>query len=139
MTTTFALVATYQYYENYAFDADGSPLTGADAHWKPKGGHEAVIATGITVAEASSGDVAHWKALIAEHGPKDNDVCEFGLIDWELVALDSALVEEVREFVESHGSEDPGYVEFCWGNDKGTEYAFAWACEQLAGEIAEAA
>lgn len=135
MTTTFALVAIYQYRENYAIDDDGN-FDVENPFWKNKGAHEAVIATEITITEATEKSQDEWEREIAEHGPKSNGFAQYDLIDWELVELNTTTITEVTDFIDEMAGEDIDYVRYCWGCDKGSEFAFNWALTQLDKEAA---
>ena len=106
--TTFHLVATFQDYENYGahqWDGEGE----CPQYWKAKGSSERVVAT-LSIQEVTDLGSKGLRALVDENAPNVyNDYFESTLIDWELVTIDSDLLDRVRASKEEQ-------AEF-WGND----------------------
>lgn len=132
MTTTFALVATHSYRENYAFDNEGN-LDAENPYWKSKGTVEKVIATDLSLERVQTIGIAGLEALVNANAPESNDYVQYGRADWELVELNQHLVERVKTFIAEKGDrEDLGYIRFCWSSDMGSEFEFDWAVKQAA-------
>lgn len=127
---SFALVATYQYYENYAFhDWDGEGE--CPARWKSKGNHEEVIRNNLNIDEVISlGDSGLYKLICeSELGTFTSDNCtSYHLLDWELIKLDAELVNKVKTMLSESQDTDFGFVRYQY---HGTMFAFDWAVDQL--------
>ena len=108
--TTFDLVATLQYRENYgAHNWDGTGE--CPQYWKNKGGTEQVIATGLTVAEVTELGSEGLRQLVAEKvTEEDNDYVQTYLLDWELVSIDSELRARVAECKDEWADDDYDYI-----------------------------
>lgn len=130
LKTTFALVANYQYKENYGahnWNGEGD----CPQHWKPKGGYQDVVLEGISVQEVFEKDSYEWQKIVAENGEYGihyrSNYVEYELINCTLVRLDESLVQEVRKHLEANLGEDFGYARYTYYND----FAFDWAVDIL--------
>ena len=101
--TTFSLVATFQVWENYgAHDWDGKGE--CPQYWKAKGGHEVVIAEGLSVADAMRGS-EYLRGMVMDYinaGAEDREIHDseyyrYDLIDWSLEERSESVVSEVYE------------------------------------------
>jgi len=91
------LLITTQVYENYAWDADGNLGTGANAHWKAKGGSDYVVKN---VDECDMVlDIVYRASRLIEF---DNDACREEVIGWKIVA-DDYLTDFERSQLEYDG------------------------------------
>jgi hypothetical protein len=90
------LLITTQVYENYAWREDGTIGTGADAYFKPKGGHEYVVRG---VDEDQVFEVLEKVALQVEQA---NDYFQEFIVDTKIVD-DDYLTEYERDQLEYDG------------------------------------
>lgn len=121
--TKFALIAHYQYYENYAVH-DGGEC------WKAKGGHEEVIKESLTLDEVQKLGMTGLTRLVEEskYGMHySNEAASWDLINWHLTELSDHTVENVFEQLKSGGLL---YLD-CACLDYESEFAFNWALEKL--------
>lgn len=98
------LLIQTQVYENYAFDDDGVPLTGANAYWKPKGGGDYVVKnfngfTHRSIAESAEALVNKVRSQIE----CNDEYFQESVIGWTVVA-DDYLTEFERNQLEYEGS-----------------------------------
>ena len=117
--TMFAVVAVFQVWENYFNEVP------ADGRWKAKGGYEVVVHEGLTLDQVQLLNGAPLEAMVRVSAPESDEYMQYDLIEWELVALDSELIEEVHTLLATH--DDLGYARFCC--TKG-EFAFDWVCRR---------
>lgn len=135
MNTTFALVASYQYLENYAFDEDGN-LDTENPYWKAKGTHEEVICENLDISEVMelAEDQEFIQFLIDSMGPKDNEACRFAGMDWEFDERSQGTLDSVLEYIKTlEGREvEVGYMMFAAPSDLGmSEKTVQWALTKL--------
>lgn len=119
--TLFAIVATYQVRENYNLDdPKGAP------YWKNKGASEVVSHEGMTLDALNALSLEEKEAMVLADTPESDEYYAYDLHDWEIITLNSALVEDVRALLAENGG-DIGYAKFSCEHG---EYAFDWACRQ---------
>lgn len=142
METTFALVAIFQVYENYSFNADGSAVTGNSAHWKAKGGEEFVVADGLSVDDVAEMGQIGGESMVRDciannpNCPGNNEYFQHSLIDWEYCERSEAVVSKVLEIVEAgqnSGMWDNDYCYFVYSAPRHgmTEQTMEWALNLL--------
>lgn len=118
--TLFAVVATYQVWENYFSDVP------ADGRWKAKGGHEVVVHEGLTLEQTQMLAGGALDAMVRVSAPESDEYMHYDLIAWELVSLDANLIREVTSLIENCDG-DLGYARYCCEYG---EFAFDWVCRR---------
>ena len=130
--TTFALIATYQVWENYgahAWDGEGE----CPQYWKAKGGEEVIVCENLTLKDVTSLSSDDLRRMVENAAPTNDDFFTHDLIDYELVELSDSLIQKVKDFQESEKF-DPYLHRDAYGVsfDLGiTEYAAKWALERI--------
>lgn len=134
---SYALIAMYEYRENYgahAWDGKGE----CPQHWKNKGGDEVVIAEGLTLQDiAIMGSKGIHKLIEAsEYGfSKCTDYNEWWFIGYTYVRKSKALIHKCKQMVRDDmyfNIKDPyGSLSFVVGQEGVTEYEAKWAFEQM--------
>lgn len=133
--TTFALIADYQYIENYAFTEDGC-ADGENPYWKYKGGTEEIVVEGITLMEAQQLTDESTLKLVELESPvglgERSDYCIHQYLGCTLEARDEHTIEAVLNLVKSQDVVEYGYTRYCAPADAGvSEAGFDWAMNIL--------
>lgn len=115
--TLFAIVASYQTYENYS----DNPVTAP--YWKAKGGTEVVVHKGLTCDQVQLLGTTVMDFMVAAARPEDCDYWQYTNQSWELVTLDRELIDYVRGLIEA----EPNDVMYARFQCNRGEYAFDWA------------
>lgn len=131
MTTLFALIAIYQYRENYgahSWDGKGE----CPQYWKSKGEHEEVIKEGMTANEVLALTRDDVMKLINESNlgcRTRDDYVEYYLIDHMFVEFSPSIIEQVKSIQEQMCSPADAYeAALITGL---SEYQCKWAMKQL--------
>ncbi len=130
--TTFALIATYQVWENYgahAWDGEGE----CPQYWKAKGSEEIVVRENIPLETVCAFSADDLRRMVENAAPTSDHFFTYDLIDYELVELSDQLVQKVKDFQESEKF-DPYLHRDAYGVsfDLGiTEYAAKWALKRI--------
>jgi len=137
METTFTLIATYNYRENYALLANGDADT-QNPHWKNKGHYNKVVAEGITVSDVLKHGSEHYAQLVNAHASKmeeANGYTEYTLLDFVLCERSDDVVAQIQAHLESVDDDnDMSKGRFIYNSyELGiTEEAMAWGLDVLA-------
>lgn len=94
MSNVGALLITTQVYENYAFDANGSP-DAENPHWKAKGGDD-IIVTGVDL-DSTEMEVDYIVDALRETVEQDNAMFREYIIGTQLVAADYVVYPDCAE------------------------------------------
>lgn len=98
IATTFAIVANYQYFENYAYDADGFADT-VNPYWKPKGGSEVVVVENLSVTDMTelAQNQDKINELINTTHPESNDFYVYDYLGFEVVEISEQVLKDIHE------------------------------------------
>lgn len=119
MNTTFAIIASFQYWENYAFTEDGY-LDTDNPYWKAKGGSELVIAEGLSVSEVMSMGAEGIKKLVMDtvassEEVANNGACQYDLLDYVVEERSEAVLVTILDRIKEIASKEEHWMDLDYG------------------------
>lgn len=121
METTFSLVATYQYYENYGahnWDGEGE----CPQYWKAKGGEEQVVLEGLTLDEVVNKlNSENLARIVWENELESDHYNRYELLSYQLVEISERTLRELFNHLCETDEYDLSYIRYCW---EGGEHQF---------------